>query len=112
MSRARPGLPHLASVPVSAAAALGVSSGAAVLAIANAVLEHRAGIPYYSAVPDASVGWAYITGGIVAYRVRRLDRTGMLMTAIGLVWNLGSIALYVHASCRTQPGWAAWWTCC
>ena len=97
MSLARPGLPHLASVPISAAAALGVSSGAAVLAIASAVLEHRAGIPYYSSVPDASVGWAYITGGMVAYRVRRLDRTGMLMTAIGVIWNLGSVALYVHA---------------
>ncbi len=85
----RPGLPRLAAVAVSA--------GAGVLAVANAVLEHSAGIPYYAAVPDALVGWAYITGGMVAYRARRLDRTTTLMTAIGVIWDLGSLALYVHA---------------
>lgn len=89
MSRSRPGLPGLAAIAVSA--------GVGVLAIADAVLEHGAGIPYYSAVPDALVGWAYITGGMVAYRARRLDRTGTLMTAIGVIWNLGSVALWVHA---------------
>jgi signal transduction histidine kinase len=89
MSQPGPGLPRLAAVAVSASAG--------VLAIANAVLEHGAGIPYYSAVPDALVGWAYLTGGIVAFRARRLDRTGTLMTAIGVIWTLGSVALYVHA---------------
>lgn len=96
MSPLRALLPHRPAVPVSAAA-LGVSAGASVLAVANAVLEHRAGIPFYPAVPDALVGWAYITGGMVAYRARQLDRTGTLMTAIGVIWNLGSIALYMHA---------------
>jgi signal transduction histidine kinase len=84
-----PGLPRWAAVAIAA--------GAGVLAIANAVLEHRAGIPYYAAVPDALVGWAYITGGMVAYRARRLDRTGTLMTSIGVIWSLGSVSLYVHA---------------
>ena len=89
MSQPGPGLPRLAAVAVSASAG--------VLAFVNAVLEHRASVPYYSAVPDALVGWAYITGGMVAYRTRRLDRTGTLMTAIGVIWNMNSVALYVHA---------------
>lgn len=89
MSQPGPGLLRLATVAVSV--------GVGVLAIANAVLEHGVGIPYYSAVPDALVGWAYITGGMVAYRARRLDRTGTLMTVIGVIWNLGSVGLYVHA---------------
>jgi signal transduction histidine kinase len=90
VSASRPGLPRLAAVAVA------VSAGAGVLAIADAVQEHGVGIPYYSAVPDALVGWAYITGGMVAYRTRR-DRTGTLMTAIGVIWTLGSVSLYVHA---------------
>ena len=72
-------------------------AGAGVFAVADAVLEHGVGIPWYLAVPDALVGWAYITGGVVAYGARRLDRTGTLMTTIGVIWNLESIALYVHA---------------
>jgi signal transduction histidine kinase len=89
VSRPWPGLPRLAAVAVSV--------GAGAFAIADAVLEHRAGIPYYAAVPDALVGWAYITGGMVAYRARRLDRTGTLMTSIGVIENLEGVALYVHA---------------
>lgn len=89
MSRPRPGLPRLAAVAVSA--------GAGAFAIADAILEHGAGIPYSAAVPDALVGWAYITGGMVAYRARRLDRTGTLMTSIGVIGNLEGVALYVHA---------------
>ena len=89
MSQPGPSLPRLAAVAISASAGI--------LAVTDAVLEHGAGIPYYSSVPDALVGWAYITGGMVAYRARRLDRTGTLMTAIGVIWTLGSIALYVHA---------------
>ena len=101
MSRPRPGLPRWAVI-----AAI---SGAGVLAAVDAVLEHRAGVPWYSSIPDALVGWAfitggvvafraaYVTGGVVAFRARRLDRTGTLMTAIGVIWNLDSVAFYVHA---------------
>lgn len=94
MSRSPPVQPRLAAV----------SAAAGVFAIADAVLEHGTGIPYYSVVPDALVGWAYITGGMVAYRVRRLDRTGTLMTGIGVSWILSSVALYVHA----LLSYAAW----
>jgi len=101
MSWCRPGLPRWAVI-----AAI---SGAGVLAAADAILERRVGIPWYQSIPDALVGWAYITGGViafraasviggvVAFRARRLDRTGMLMTSIGVIWNLDSVALYVHA---------------
>jgi len=76
---------------------------------ADHFLGHRAGVPWYSSIPDALVGWAfitggvvafraaYVTGGVVAFRARRLDRTGTLMTAIGVIWNLDSVAFYVHA---------------
>ncbi len=76
---------------VGAAAAL-----AGAFAVASAVLEHRAGLRYYSAVPDALAGWAFITGGMVAFRSRQLDRTGALMIAIGLILNIGSIGFCVH----------------
>ena len=89
MSRSRPGQPRWAVIAAIA--------GAGAFAAADAVLEHGAGIPWYLAVLDALVGWAYITGGVVAYRARQLDRTGTLMTAIGVIWNLDSLALYVHA---------------
>jgi signal transduction histidine kinase len=101
MSRPRPGLARWAVI-----AAI---SGAGVFAAADAILEHRVGIPWYQSIPDALVGWAYITGGVVAFRAasviggvvafraRRLDRTGTLMTSIGVIWNLDSVALYVHA---------------
>ena len=89
MSRSRPGQPRWAVIAAIA--------GAGAFAAADAVLEHGAGIPWYLAVLDALVGWAYITGGVVAYRARQLDRTGTLMTAIGVIWNLDSVALYVHA---------------
>src|SRR5262249_47742762 len=68
-----------------------------------------AGLPWYVSVRAALIGWAYITGGVVAFhaayatagvvafRARRLDRTGALMTAIGVIENLDSVALYVHA---------------
>jgi signal transduction histidine kinase len=97
MSVSPPGRPCLAAGPVAAAGGVSIAAGAGALAVANAVLEHRTGVPYYSAVPDGLVGWAYVTGGVVAFRARRLDRTGTLMTATGLIWNLGSVALYVHA---------------
>ena len=48
MSRSRPGLPRWAVT--------GAIAGAGVLAIADAVLEHRAGVPWYLSVPDALVG--------------------------------------------------------
>ena len=89
MSRSRPGLPRWAVI-----AAI---TGAGAFAAVDAVLEHGAGVPWYQAVLDALVGWAYITGGVVAYQARQLDRTGTLMTAIGVIWNLDSVALYVHA---------------
>jgi hypothetical protein len=84
-------------------------AGVGVLAAGNAILEHRVGIPWYQSIPDALIVWACITGGMVAFRVasviggevafraRRLDRTGTLMTSIGVIWNLDSVALYVHA---------------
>ena len=89
MSQPGLSLPRLAAIAISAAAG--------VVAVADVVLERRVGIPYYSAVPDALVGWAYISGGMIAYRARRLDRTGTLMTAIGVIWTLGQVSLYVHA---------------
>jgi len=89
VSRSRPGQPRWAVIAAIA--------GAGAFAAADAVLEHGAGIPWYLAVLDALVGWAYITGGVVAYQARQLDRTGTLMTAIGVIWNLDSVALYVHA---------------
>jgi len=97
----RPGLPRWAAIAAIA--------GAGVFAAVDAVLVHRAGVPWYQSIPDALVGWAYITGGmiafraayitggVVAFRARRLDRTGTLMTAIGVILNLDSIAFYVHA---------------
>ena len=90
-------------------AAIAAIAGAGVFAAVDAVLIQRAGEPWYQSIPDALVGWAYITGGVVAFRAahvtggmvafraRRLDRTGTLMTAIGVIWNLDSVALYVHA---------------
>src|SRR5215831_3855870 len=89
VSRSRPALPRWAVI-----AAI---SGAGVFAAADAVLEHGAGVPWYVSIPDALVGWAYITGGVVAYRARQLDRTATLMTAIGVIWNLDNVAQYVHA---------------
>jgi signal transduction histidine kinase len=89
VSRSRPGLPRWAVV-----AAI---SGAGVFAAADAVLEHGAGVPWYLSIPDALVGWAYITGGVIAFRARQLGRTGTLMTAIGVIWNLDNVAQYVHA---------------
>ncbi|MGH3069212.1 MAG: sensor histidine kinase [Streptosporangiaceae bacterium] len=98
MSTSRPGLSGLVAVAVSA--------GVGAFAVADAVLEHRAGIRYYSAIPDALVGWAFITGGMVAYRARRLDRTGALMISCGLVWFGYSIGLYVPAI-RPYSSWLA-----
>jgi signal transduction histidine kinase len=72
-------------------------SGAGVFSAADAILEHGARVPWDLSIPDALVGWAYIIGGVVAYRTRQLDRTGTLMTMIGVIWNLDSVALYVHA---------------
>jgi len=101
VSGPRPGLPRWAAIAAIA--------GAGVFAAVDAVLVHRAGVPWYQSIPDALVGWAYITGGmiafraayitggVVAFRARRLDRTGTLMTAIGVILNLDSIAFYVHA---------------
>jgi signal transduction histidine kinase len=101
VSGSRPGLPRW-----GAGAAI---AGAGVFAAVDAVLEHRAGVPWYRSIPDALVGWAfitggviafrtaYVTGGVVAFRARQLDRTGTLMTAIGVIWNLDNIAFYVHA---------------
>ena len=101
MSGPRPGLPRWAAVTAIA--------GAGVFAAVDAVLVHRAGYPWYQSIPDALVGWAYIsggviafraayiTGGVVAFRARRLDRTGTLMTAIGVTLNLDNVAFYVHA---------------
>jgi signal transduction histidine kinase len=75
---------------------LAISAGIGAFAILCAVLEHRAGIPYYSAIPDALVGWAYVTGGMVAHRARQLDRTGLLMITSGLIWFATSIGFYVR----------------
>ena len=101
MSGSRPGMPRWAAIAAIA--------GAGVFAAVDAVLEHSVGYPWYLSIPDALVGFAYITGGVVAFRAayatagvvafraRRLDRTGTLMTAIGVITNLDSVALYAHA---------------
>lgn len=60
-----PSLPRLATSLVSA--------GVGVFAIADAVLEHGAGIPYYSAVPDALVGWAQSSAEVAVVTVIRLS---------------------------------------
>lgn len=89
MTQSERGLPRLAVATICTCA------GA--FAVADAVLEHGAGIPYYSAIPGALVGWAYITGGMVAYRARQLHRTSALMIASGLIWLLISVGFYVPA---------------
>src|SRR5262249_56207555 len=108
VSGARPGMPRWAAIAAIA--------GAGVFAAVDAVLEHSVGYPWYLSIPDALVGFAYITGGVVAFRAayataggvafraRRLGRTGTLMTAVGVVTNLGSVALYRAA----LPPDAAW----
>src|SRR5262245_39266572 len=84
-----PSLPRQAVIPVVA--------GAGMFAVADVVLEQGTGIAWYLAILDALVGWAYVIGGVIAYRARQLDRTGTLMTMIGLIWNLNSVGFYVHA---------------
>ena len=60
MNRSGPGLPRWAAIAAIA--------GAGVFAAVDAVLVHRAGVPWYQSIPDALVGWAYITGGVIAFR--------------------------------------------
>ena len=71
--------------------------GIAVGLIGEAI-AYSAGRPASEVVLDLAIGWTYLFGGLVIWGREPANRTGRLMTLVGLTWFLGSLTLSPNES--------------
>jgi signal transduction histidine kinase len=57
------------------------------------LLYHRAGVPAYQVLLDLAIGWTYLYGGLALWASRPANRTGRLMTLVGLLWFVGNVSI-------------------
>src|SRR5260370_4018490 len=69
---------------------VGLALGGAVLGVLAEWGYHLADSSVADLLRDASVGWAFIAAGLVAWRRQPANRTGLLMVAEGFSWFLGN----------------------
>ncbi len=69
---------------------VGLALGGAALGVVAEWGYHLADSSLADLLRDASVGWAFIAAGLVAWRRQPANRTGLLMVAEGFSWFLGN----------------------
>jgi hypothetical protein len=61
--------------------------------VLSELLYYRAGVAAYQVLLDLAIGWTYLYGGLVLWSSRPANRTGRLMTLVGLLWFVGNVAI-------------------
>jgi signal transduction histidine kinase len=61
--------------------------------VASEVLYYRAGIVAHEVLLDLAIGWTYLYGGLAVWSSRPDNRTGRLMTLVGLTWFIGNVGV-------------------
>ena len=57
------------------------------------LLYYRAGMPPYQVLLDLAIGWTYLYGGLALWSSQPANRTGRLMTLVGLLWFVGNVGI-------------------
>jgi signal transduction histidine kinase len=57
------------------------------------IILYRTGAPALDVLRDLAIGWIYLYGGIAIWSSRPGNRTGRLMTLVGLTWFIGNLQL-------------------
>ena len=57
------------------------------------LLYYRAGVPPYQVLLDLAIGWTYLYGGLALWASEPANRTGRLMTLVGLLWFVGNVGI-------------------
>ena len=61
--------------------------------LTSEAIYYRAGTPAYEVLLDLAIGWTYLYGGLALWASRPANRTGRLMTVVGLTWFIGNLAI-------------------
>ena len=61
--------------------------------LTSEAIYYRAGTPAYEVLLDLAIGWTYLYGGLALWASRPANRTGRLMTLVGLIWFIGNLAI-------------------
>jgi signal transduction histidine kinase len=56
-------------------------------------LYYGAGTPADEVLLDLAIGWTYLFGGLALWASRPANRTGRLMTLVGLAWFIGNLGV-------------------
>jgi signal transduction histidine kinase len=57
------------------------------------LLYYRAGIAPYQVLLDLAIGWTYLFGGLALWSSQPANRTGRLMTLVGMLWFVGNVGI-------------------
>jgi len=61
--------------------------------LASETIYYRTGAPALDVLRDLVIGWIYLYGGLAIWSSRPGNRTGRLMTLVGLTWFIGNLQL-------------------
>ena len=61
--------------------------------LASETIYYRTGAPVLDVLRDLVIGWIYLYGGLAIWSSRPGNRTGRLMTLVGLTWFIGNLQL-------------------
>jgi signal transduction histidine kinase len=61
--------------------------------LASEAIYYGAGTPADEVLLDLAIGWIYLYGGLALWASRPANRTGPLMTFVGLAWFIGNLAI-------------------
>jgi signal transduction histidine kinase len=61
--------------------------------LTSEALYYAAGTPAHEVLLDLAIGWTYLYGGLALWANRPSNRTGPLMTLVGLTWFVGNLAV-------------------
>jgi signal transduction histidine kinase len=61
--------------------------------LTSEAIYYRSGAPVPDVLRDLSIGWIYLYGGLAIWSSRPANRTGRLMTLVGLTWFIGNLQL-------------------
>jgi signal transduction histidine kinase len=57
------------------------------------LLYYRAGMAPYQVLLDLAIGWTYLFGGLALWSSQPANRTGRLMTLVGMLWFVGNVGI-------------------
>ena len=61
--------------------------------LASEAVYYRAGTTAYEVLLDLAIGWTYLYGGLALWASRPANRTGRLMTLVGVTWFIGNFSI-------------------